>query len=228
MGLGRTARGRGAVTDDVGGRRERVFLAVETRKGPPAFPVACPPIKLRPWRAASAACAQDVAWHSLHPTKQLTADVLSCRVVLLAALQDCPSGTTALVALMLGGSLWLANVGDCRAVVCDDGEARWGWARQHSVRDTPSRTSFSSSWVGSGGTWAAAPRCATGGRPPVTERWRRRCTCRRRLLLRMVLAAAAYACSPDCFKSCKFTAAKQRGCACPDTRTRTDTLSSSG
>ncbi|GIL74709.1 hypothetical protein Vretifemale_4643 [Volvox reticuliferus] len=38
--------------------------------------------------------------------------------------QDCHSGTTALVALMLGGSLWLANVGDCRAVVCDDGEAR--------------------------------------------------------------------------------------------------------
>lgn len=34
------------------------------------------------------------------------------------------SGTTALVVLMIDRSLYIANVGDCRAVVCDDSEAR--------------------------------------------------------------------------------------------------------
>lgn len=36
----------------------------------------------------------------------------------------CTSGTTALVVLMVDRMLHIANVGDCRAVVCDDAEAR--------------------------------------------------------------------------------------------------------
>ncbi|GLC36292.1 hypothetical protein PLESTF_001731800 [Pleodorina starrii] len=56
------------------------------------------------------------------PPAALRAALLRCERELMD--QDCHSGSTALVALMLGSSLWLANVGDCRAVVCDDGEAR--------------------------------------------------------------------------------------------------------
>eukprot|EP00798_Chlamydomonas_sp_ICE-L_P001815 gene1815-33234_t len=48
--------------------------------------------------------------------------LLQCEDELIAGHYS--SGSTALVALMVDGGLHLANVGDCRAVVCDDGEAR--------------------------------------------------------------------------------------------------------
>ena len=51
--------------------------------------------------------------------------LLKCEAELLDAEQA--AGSTALLALMVDGHLFLANVGDCRAVVCDEAEVRaWG------------------------------------------------------------------------------------------------------
>ena len=48
--------------------------------------------------------------------------LLKCEAELLDAEQA--AGSTALLALMVDGHLFLANVGDCRAVVCDEAENR--------------------------------------------------------------------------------------------------------
>jgi hypothetical protein len=52
----------------------------------------------------------------------LRGTLLSLESELLAA--GLQAGSTALVALLVDGTLFLANVGDCRAVVSDDAEAR--------------------------------------------------------------------------------------------------------
>ena len=64
-------------------------------------------------------------WRTRPPTRIQPSSPLPLPLPCFPSLQDCPSGSTALVGLLLGGDLWLANVGDCRAVVCDDAEARW-------------------------------------------------------------------------------------------------------
>mmetsp|Transcript_38537 Transcript_38537/g.85798 ORF Transcript_38537/g.85798 Transcript_38537/m.85798 type:complete len:531 (+) Transcript_38537:164-1756(+) len=52
----------------------------------------------------------------------LKQSLLECEEEFMAS--QCTSGSTALVALMVDQGLFLANVGDCRAVVSDDAEAK--------------------------------------------------------------------------------------------------------
>lgn len=71
---------------------------------------------------ASSASGFSNGWPALPCQDALRTALLACEQELVEA--DVASGSTALLALVVDDHTFLANVGDCRAVVCDDGEAR--------------------------------------------------------------------------------------------------------
>lgn len=56
-----------------------------------------------------------------------------CESELFRTMGDGVSGTTALVATVAGGTLYTANLGDCRAVLCCNGRAVQVWLSDASL-----------------------------------------------------------------------------------------------